>query len=130
MNTRLTGGSFCLDGNRARLHLSGRALFGWTGAGAAGRAATTGPRLGRFLTVDPYLLINQDKIPPLLAAANLYVFAYCSPVNFTDPTGEIAPLLVAIIVAAIVGAIIGAIGAGVNGARTWDEWLLWIVVAR
>ena len=85
------------------------------------------PALGRFLTVDPYLLINQDKIPPLLAAANLYVFAYCSPVNFTDPTGEIAPLLVAIIVAAIVGAIIGAIGAGVNGARTWDEWLLWIV---
>jgi RHS repeat-associated protein len=85
------------------------------------------PALGRFLTVDPYLLINQDKIPPLLAAANLYIFAYCSPVNFTDPTGEIAPLLVAIIVAAIVGAIIGAIGAGVNGARTWDEWLLWIV---
>jgi RHS repeat-associated protein len=85
------------------------------------------PALGRFLTVDPYLLINQDKIPPLLAAANLYIFAYCSPVNFTDPTGEIAPLVIAIIVAAIVGAIIGAIGAGVNGARTWDEWLLWIV---
>ncbi|HEX8874339.1 MAG TPA: RHS repeat-associated core domain-containing protein, partial [Nitrosospira sp.] len=85
------------------------------------------PSLGRFLTCDPYLLINQDKIPPLLAAANLYVYAYCNPVNFTDPTGEIAPILIAIIVAAIVGAIIGAIGAGVNGARTWDEWLLWIV---
>jgi RHS repeat-associated protein len=85
------------------------------------------PALGRFLTCDPTLLIDQDRIAPLGVALNLYVYAYGSPVNFTDPTGEIAPLLVALIVAAIVGAVIGAIGAGVNGAKTWDEWLLWIV---
>jgi RHS repeat-associated protein len=85
------------------------------------------PTLGRFLTSDPYLIVNQDKIPPLLAAANLYLYAYCNPTNFTDPTGEIAPLLVALIIAAIVGAIIGAAGAAANGAKTWDEWLVWIV---
>jgi RHS repeat-associated protein len=85
------------------------------------------PALGRFLTCDPTLILDQERIAPLGAAINLYVYAYCSPTNFTDATGEIAPLLVAIIVAAIVGAIIGAIGAAVNGAKTWDEWLLWIV---
>lgn len=85
------------------------------------------PALGRFLTCDPWLVENQDKIPPLLGAANLYLFAYANPVNFTDPTGEIAPLLVALIVAAIVGAILGAVGAAVNQAKTWDEWFLWIV---
>src|SRR5262249_52702352 len=31
------------------------------------------------------------------------------------------------IVAAIVGAVIGAIGAAANGAKTWDEWLMWII---
>ena len=85
------------------------------------------PALGRFLTCDPTLLQDQDRIAPLGAAINLYVYAYCNPTNFTDATGEIAPLLVAIIVAAIVGAVLGAIGAAVNGAKTWDEWLLWIV---
>jgi RHS repeat-associated protein len=85
------------------------------------------PVLGRFLTSDPYLIINQDKIPALLTGANLYLYAYCNPTNFVDPTGEIAPLLVALIIAAIVGAIIGAAGAAANGAKTWDEWLVWIV---
>jgi RHS repeat-associated protein len=85
------------------------------------------PALGRFLTCDPTLVMDQDRIAPLGSALNLYVYAYCNPTNFTDATGEIAPLLVAIIVAAIVGAVLGAIGAAVNGAKTWDEWLLWIV---
>jgi RHS repeat-associated protein len=85
------------------------------------------PALGRFLTADPYLIVNQDKIPHLQSAANLYLYAYCNPVNFSDPTGEIAPLLIALIIAAIVGAIIGAAGAAANGAKTWDEWLVWIV---
>lgn len=85
------------------------------------------PALGRFLTCDPTLVIDQDRIAPLATAINLYLYAYANPTNFVDPTGEIAPLLIAIIVAAIVGAVIGAIGAGVNGAKTWDEWLLWIV---
>ena len=79
------------------------------------------------MTPDPYLIVHQDKIPPLLSAGNLYAYAYCNPTNFTDPTGEIAPLIVALIIAAIVGAIVGAAGAAANGARTWDEWLVWIV---
>ena len=85
------------------------------------------PMLGRFLSPDMFLVVNQEKIPGLLMATNLYVYAYASPSNFTDPTGRIAPLVVVVIVAAIVGAIVGAVGAAVNGAQTWEEWLLWII---
>ena len=85
------------------------------------------PVHGRFLTCDPYLFVEQDKIPPLLAALNLYLYSYSNPTNFTDPTGEIAPLVIAIIIAAIVGAILGAAAAAANGAQTWEEWFLYII---
>ena len=84
------------------------------------------PDHGRFLNCDPYLFHAQEKIPPLHAALNLYLYAYANPTNFTDPTGEIA-LLTALIVAAIVGAVIGAVAAAANGAQTWEEVLLYIV---
>jgi RHS repeat-associated protein len=84
------------------------------------------PALGRFLTADRYLLTEQDKIPSLLAGTNMYLYSLANPVNFIDPTGQIA-FLVVLLVAVIVGAALGAIGAALNGAQTWDEWLLWIV---
>ena len=84
------------------------------------------PRLGRFLSPDSYLIENQEKIPGLLTALNTYAYVYCNPSNGADPTGNIA-FLVVLLIAVIVGAIAGAIGAAVNGARTWDEWLLWIL---
>ncbi len=84
------------------------------------------PWLGRFLTPDRYLIENQERIPGILAASNLYLYALANPVNFTDPTGQIAFLIV-LLIAVVVGAALGAIGAWANGAQTWDEWLLWIV---
>ena len=85
------------------------------------------PRLGRFLTPDLYLALNPDKLPGLLAATNLYLYGYSNPANFTDPTGQIAPLLVVVLIAAVIGAAAGAIGAAINGVTAWDEFLLWVI---
>lgn len=82
------------------------------------------PGLGRFLTADSYLLVQQNNIPGLHGGAHLYLYALDNPANFTDPTGRIA-FLAALGIAAIVGAIIGAIGAATNEVKTWDEFLLW-----
>lgn len=85
------------------------------------------PRLGRFLTPDLYLALNPDKIPAVLSATNLYLYGYSNPANFTDPTGQIAPLVALAIAAAWIGAVLGFVGAVANGVRTWDEFLLWVV---
>jgi hypothetical protein len=61
-----------------------------------------------------------------LAGTVLYLYSLANPANFVDPTGQIAFLAV-LLIAVIVGAVLGAIGAALNGAQTWDEWLLWIV---
>jgi RHS repeat-associated protein len=84
------------------------------------------PRLGRFLSPDTYLATHQDKMPGLLVALNLYVYAYDNPTNITDPTGQIA-FLVVLLIAVIIGAIVGAIGAAVNGASSAGEWAAWIL---
>lgn len=84
------------------------------------------PRLGRFLTPDAYLMTQPDRIPPLLAAANLYLYGMDNPVNFVDPTGQIAFIAV-ILIAAVVGAILGAGGAIASGVQSADEFLLWII---
>jgi RHS repeat-associated protein len=84
------------------------------------------PALGRFLTPDLYLVVRADRIPGILAGANLYIYALANPANFTDPTGRLAFLAI-LLIAALVGAALGALGAAVNGAKTWDEWLMWIV---
>lgn len=84
------------------------------------------PALGRFITPDAYLAVNQEKIPAIIAASNLYLYAVANPANFSDPTGQLVFLFI-LLIAAVVGAVLGVIGAAVNGAKTWDEWLLWIV---
>ncbi|HEY7663922.1 MAG TPA: toxin TcdB middle/N-terminal domain-containing protein [Xanthobacteraceae bacterium] len=84
------------------------------------------PSLGRFVTGDRFLAENQEKIAGFIVGANLYVYAFDNPVNYTDPTGQIVFLLV-LLIAVIIGAALGAVGAAMNGVKTWDEFLLWIV---
>jgi RHS repeat-associated protein len=83
------------------------------------------PVLGRFLTGDLYLAVNQDKIGGFIVAAHLYAYAYANPTNYTDPTGQIVFLLI-LLIAVVIGAIVGAVGAGMNGVSTWDEFVMWV----
>jgi len=51
------------------------------------RARYYAPSLHRFISEDPIDLAGGDP--------NLYLYTFNSPTNFTDPSGEIAPLLAA-----------------------------------
>ncbi|UOB07646.1 FG-GAP-like repeat-containing protein [Streptomyces sp. HP-A2021] len=84
------------------------------------------PELGRFLTADRWLAINQDRLPGIIAATNLYLYALDNPANYVDPSGRLAFLAI-LLIAVVVGAVLGAIGAAINGVQTWDEFLLWVV---
>ncbi len=78
------------------------------------------PRLGRFLSPDPYVQAPYNS-------QNYNRYSYClnNPLKYTDPTGEIVVLaaVVFVIKAAIVGA---AINGGIYAAKTavtgqqWD----------
>ena len=69
------------------------------------RARYYDPTTGRFLSKDPF-----PGLASLPQTQQPYVYAGNNPVNLTDPTGEIAP----IIVAAGLGGAIGAVGGGVG----------------
>jgi RHS repeat-associated protein len=84
------------------------------------------PALGRFLAPDAYLLVRPNKLPGFQVGCNLYAYALANPTNTTDKTGQIAFLAV-LLIAVAVGAVVGAIGAAATGAKTWDEWVLYIV---
>lgn len=64
---------------------------------------------GRFLTKDPF-----PGLPTVPASLHPYVYAYNNSLRYTDPSGEIAPLLLAM----GVGATIGGVGSGVGYAVT------------
>ena len=51
------------------------------------RARHYDPKVGRFLQQDPIGFAGGD--------ANLYAYTFANPVNYTDPSGEIVPFLVA-----------------------------------
>jgi RHS repeat-associated protein len=97
------------------------------------------PEYGRFLVTDTYLLHTPGKLKMFLISFNLYSYSNNNPINFVDPSGNFVFLLagvlacltyvlIAVVVGAVVvGAVAGIIGAAVNGAETWDEWLLSIV---
>lgn len=72
------------------------------------------PGLGRYLTPDPAF----DKS----AGGNLYLYAAGDPINQSDPTGEILPILAAVLIGAAVGAVIGA---AVKAYETRDQPMSW-----
>jgi hypothetical protein len=85
------------------------------------------PALGRFLTPDRWLMVEQTRIPGIIGTANLY--ALDNPANYTDPSGRPAFLII-LVVAAVVGAVLGAIGAASThldlgrvpaGTRRWTR---------
>jgi RHS repeat-associated protein len=72
------------------------------------RARYYNPTVGRFIQKDPFpgLLTQPQTLNP-------YAYVVNNPVNLTDPSGRIAPLLLLGIGAGI-GALVGGIGAAIN----------------
>ena len=73
------------------------------------RARYYDPMTGRFLTKDPFP--GLSTIP---ASLHPYAYAANNPLLYTDPSGEIAPLLLAM----GIGAAIGGVGGGIGYAAT------------
>jgi RHS repeat-associated protein len=71
------------------------------------RARWYDPATGRFLTRDPF-----PGLATLPTTQHPYVYVGNNPINLTDPSGEIAPILLAV----GVGAAIGGVGGGVGYA--------------
>ena len=73
------------------------------------------PEIMRFINADDYELVASLSAVP----GQLNMYAYCNnnPVMFTDPTGEIAWLSLAI--GAVIGAAFGGISAYISGGNIW-----------
>jgi RHS repeat-associated protein len=69
------------------------------------------PELGRFISEDPAADPNNP---------NLYSYYANSPVMRTDPTGKIAPF----IVAALIGGLFKGIDAVLNGGNFWSGFIV------
>lgn len=71
------------------------------------RARFYDPQLGRFYSCDPKFQYGSP-------------FAYCNnnPINRTDPSGEIATILVILIIGAVIGASVGAGVAAYTGVKS------------
>ena len=74
------------------------------------RARYMNPSLGVFLSKDPFAGWTQRVM-----SRNGYTYAEGNPVNFTDPSGELIPLI-----GALVGGTIGGFGAGYYAAQLYD----------
>ena len=68
------------------------------------RARWYDPATGRFLTRDPFA-----GIPTIPATLNPYVYALNNPVMYTDPSGEVIPLL-ALLALGLAGGMLGGVG--------------------
>ncbi|RJL47845.1 RHS repeat domain-containing protein [Pectobacterium carotovorum] len=71
------------------------------------RARFYDPQLGRFYSCDPRFQYGGP-----------FVYCYNNPVNQTDPSGEIAPILVILLMGALVGAVIGGGVAAYTGIQS------------
>jgi RHS repeat-associated protein len=73
------------------------------------RARYYSPTLGRFIQKDPFpgLLTQTQTLNP-------YSYVVNNPVNLTDPSGRIAPLLLAAGFGATIGGLSGGIGSAIN----------------
>ncbi len=80
------------------------------------RARYYSPTLQRF--------ISQDPLGESGSGANLYEYAAGSPTNYTDPTGEILPLLAACAGSALVNVGFGFLTSALSGRKyTWHDGL-------
>lgn len=70
------------------------------------RARMYDPQLGRFYSIDPQFQYGSP-----------FVYVNNNPVNLTDPSGEIAAILVILIVGAVVGAAVGGGIAAYTGVQ-------------
>jgi len=66
------------------------------------------PGMGRYLTFDP-------AFDPS-GGGNYYCYAAGDPINGSDPTGEILPIVAAILIGAAVGVVMGA------AFKAWETW--------
>jgi RHS repeat-associated protein len=92
------------------------------------------PALGRFISVDWYVLENPQRPARMPQAYNLYSYALNNPLVFKDPSGLFIPLIigaiiaiayiaaVATVVALAVGFVAGLVYGLANG-QGWDSLL-------
>jgi RHS repeat-associated protein len=91
---------------------NGESGFGYTGEQTDGsglvylRARYYDPGTGRFITQDPF-----PGVLSLPATLNGYTYAVNNPISYTDPSGEIIPILLAAVGATVAG---GVISGGLN----------------
>jgi len=75
------------------------------------------PSMGRYMEPDPIAVAGGFNGP---FGPNWYGYAEGNPLRYTDPTGRIAPWLVAALGSGVVGAISATIQGYQRGERGWD----------
>jgi RHS repeat-associated protein len=88
----LPAGDLLTRGYTGHEHLQGLGLINMNGR-------IYDPKIGRFLQADPYIYPADNA-----QAYNGYAYAFNNPLKYTDPSGEIVPIVAAIIIGAAVSA--------------------------
>jgi len=100
-----------LPGLQGHLYEAETGLYDW-------RARWYDPAAGRFISPDPV------RTPYVVTGVNPYAFAMNNPLRYTDPTGELVPLIIA---AALIGAAFYASYSGASYAfsTSWECFSGW-----
>ncbi len=111
-----TSGTVALPGFQGHLYEPETGLYDL-------RARWYDPGLGRFISPDPV------RTPYNPAGLNPYVFGMNNPLRYTDPSGELVPLIIA---AALIGAAFYASYSGASYAfsTTWECFSGWEMARR